>query len=53
MAEVTKHVCLLGLGILKGTHTRLLGFPEKWVHKSVVLLSDNSIVQSAAITAVI
>lgn len=53
MAEVTKHVCLLGLGILKGTHTQFPGFPEKWVYKSVVLFSGNSIVQPTAITAII
>lgn len=50
-AEVTKHVPSLGLGILEGAHTRFLGFPGKWVSKSII--SDNITVQSAAITAVI
>lgn len=50
-AEVTKNVPSLGLRILEGTHTRFLGFPGKWVYKSII--SDNSTVQPAAITAVI
>lgn len=50
-AAVTKHVPSLGLGILEGTHTRFLGFPGKWVYKSII--HDNSTVQSTAITAVI